>query len=64
MYALIVPLPQLSHAANLIPEDVNILVIMLLGGSWVDITGAISPIIWDITSLITAHEPPSMQAGC
>ena len=38
----------------------------LLGGSWVVIRGAISPLIWVIvivtlliTPLITTHEPPS-----
>ena len=38
----------------------------LLGGSWVAISGVISPLIWVIiiatliiTPLITAHEPPS-----
>ena len=38
----------------------------LLGGSWVVISGVISPLIWAIiivtlpmTPLITAHEPPS-----
>ena len=39
---------------------------MILGGSWVVISGVISPLIWVInivtlliTPLITAHEPPS-----
>ena len=34
----------------------------LLGGSWVVISGVISPLIWVIaivTLLITTHEPPS-----
>ena len=41
----------------------------LLGGSWVVVSGVISPLIWGIsficivtlliTLLITAHEPPS-----
>ena len=38
----------------------------LLGGSWVVISGVISPLIWAIikvtlliTPLITTHEPPS-----
>ena len=38
----------------------------LLGGSWLVISGVISPLIWVIifvtlliTPLITAHEPPS-----
>ena len=38
----------------------------LLGGSWVVITGVMSPLIWVITivsliitPLITTHEPPS-----
>ena len=42
----------------------------LLGGSWVVISGAISPLIWVITivillitSLITTHEPPSRVSG-
>ena len=37
-----------------------------LGGSWVAITGVISPLLWVIivvtvliTSLITTHEPPT-----
>ena len=40
----------------------------LLGGSWVVISGAISPLIWVINivtlrirPLITTHEPPSMN---
>ena len=40
----------------------------LLGGSWVVISGAISPLIWVITivtlliiPLITTHEPPSKE---
>ena len=40
----------------------------VLGGSWVGISGVISPLIWVITIvqllitlLITTHEPPSMQ---
>ena len=35
---------------------------LVLGGSWVVISGAISPLIWVIsivTLLITTHEPPS-----
>ena len=39
---------------------------LLLGGSWVVISGVLSPLIWVIiiatlliTPLITAHEPPS-----
>ena len=39
---------------------------MILGGSWVVISGVISPLIWVITivtllitPLITTHEPPS-----
>ena len=39
---------------------------MILGGSWVDISGVISLLIWVIslltllvTTLITTHEPPS-----
>ena len=39
----------------------------LLGGSWVVISGAVSPLIWVIsivalliTLLVTTHEPPSM----
>ena len=39
---------------------------LLLGGSWVGISGVISPLIWVITIvillitlLITTHEPPS-----
>ena len=42
----------------------------LLGGSWVVISGAISPLIWVITidtllipPLITTHEPPSRGSG-
>ena len=41
----------------------------VLGGSWVVITGVISPLIWVrtivtllITPLITTHEPPSKSA--
>ena len=40
----------------------------LLGGSWVVISGVISPLVWVvsivtllITLLITTHEPPSMN---
>ena len=40
----------------------------VLGGSWVVISGAISPLTWVIsiitlliTLLIATHEPPSMQ---
>ena len=40
----------------------------LLGGSWVVISGVISPLIWIITTvtllitlLITTHEPPSIN---
>ena len=39
---------------------------MLLGGSWVVLSGVISPLIWVITTvtrlitlLITTHEPPN-----
>ena len=42
----------------------------LLGGSWVVISGVISPLIWVITivtllitPLITNHEPPSRALG-
>ena len=42
----------------------------LLGGSWVVISGVISPLIWVIiiatpliTPLITTHEPPSRVEG-
>ena len=42
----------------------------ILGGSWVVISGVISPLIWDIsivtlliTLFITAHEPPSRGFG-
>ena len=41
-----------------------------LGGSWVVISGDISPLIWvmtivtlRMTPLITTHEPPSRTAG-
>ena len=44
--------------------------IRLLGGSWVVISGVISPLIWVIiivtlliTPLITTHEPPSKVHG-
>ena len=42
----------------------------VLGGSWVVISRAISPLIWLITTvtliiapLVTAHEPPSRAQG-
>ena len=42
----------------------------LLGGSWVVISGVISPLIWVIsivtlliTLVITTHEPPSSRLG-
>ena len=36
----------------------------LLGGSWVVISGVISPLIWVlimVTPLVTTHEPPSLE---
>ena len=42
----------------------------LLGGSWVVISGVLSPLIWGkrivtllLTRLITAHEPPNRVSG-
>ena len=42
----------------------------LLGGSWVVISGVVSPLVWvisivtlHITLLITTHEPPSRCLG-
>ena len=46
------------------------MVLGLLGGSWVVISGVTSPLTWVIsivtlliTLLITSHEPPSMVQG-
>ena len=53
---------KLSHEEALDPKPQT-----LLGGSWVVISGVISPLIWVInivtlliTPPITTHEPPSM----
>ena len=58
----LVPEPETSQALN--PELCKPWT--LLGGSWVVISGVISPLIWAITivtllisPLITTHEPPS-----
>ena len=61
--------PQPSPVCHIIQEGSSIICvdIHMLGGSWVVISGVISPLICLITivmllitTLITTHEPPSM----
>ena len=66
----------IGAVGNLELEDLSVLGFgylgaeILLGGSWVVISGVVSPLIWVISvvtlliiPLITTHEPPS-NLGC